>query len=63
MALLKRVLGDRDDRDREFLEFAENIEDQLYRLAYGFCRNRGEAEQYVQDTFVKLLEHWHRLDA
>jgi RNA polymerase sigma factor (sigma-70 family) len=63
VGLLSRFPGQREDRDGEYLEFAVGVEDQLYRVAYALCGNRQDAEQYVQDTFVKLLEHWHRVDA
>ncbi len=33
----------------------------LFRVAHGLLRNRAEAEDIVQDTFVRVLEHRGRL--
>jgi DNA-directed RNA polymerase specialized sigma24 family protein len=30
---------------------------------YAWCRDRGQAEQFVQDTFERLLRIWSRLDS
>lgn len=35
----------------------ERYADRLYRLAFSYCRNRADAEDVVQDTFLKLLRH------
>ena len=29
----------------------------MFRLAYGYCCNRSDAEDVVQEVFLKLLEH------
>jgi len=33
----------------------------LYRVAYSVTRNAGEAEDVVQETFLRVLRHQHRL--
>jgi RNA polymerase sigma-70 factor (ECF subfamily) len=35
----------------------------LYRFAYGFLKSREEAEEVVQDAFVRLWENREKLDA
>ncbi len=35
----------------------------LFRVAHSVLRNRAEAEDAVQDTFVRVLEHRHKLPA
>jgi RNA polymerase sigma factor (sigma-70 family) len=55
--------GDHGDQDDEFLRFAVTVEDELLTVAYAWCRDRGRAEQFVQDTFERLLRSWSRLDA
>jgi RNA polymerase sigma-70 factor (ECF subfamily) len=34
----------------------------LFRVAHSILRNRAEAEDTVQDTFVRVLQHRHLLD-
>ena len=33
----------------------------LFRVAHSILRNRAEAEDVVQDTFIRVLEHQHKL--
>jgi RNA polymerase sigma-70 factor (ECF subfamily) len=35
----------------------------LYRVAHSILRNAAEAEDTVQDTFLRVLEHQHKLPA
>jgi len=47
---------------RTFKETFLPLSDQLYRLALRFLRNREEAEDVVQETFLKLLKMGDRID-
>ena len=38
-------------------EVVEIYADALYRLALSYCRNRADAEDVVQDVFLKYLRH------
>jgi RNA polymerase sigma-70 factor (ECF subfamily) len=47
------------------LTFEDLFEDQherLYRALYLIVGNRHEAEELMQDAFVKVLERWDRID-
>src|SRR5262245_62070827 len=41
--------------------FAEQ-HDRLYRALYLIVGDRHEAEELMQDAFVKVLEHWDRVE-
>lgn len=41
--------------EEAFTQAVEDYGDMLYRLAFGWCRNRSDAEDMVQSAFVKLL--------
>lgn len=41
------------DRDREFTEVYETYVDDLYRLCFSFTKNHMDAEDAVQETFLK----------
>ena len=41
--------------EQEFQQVVERHSLSLYRLAYSFCQNRQDAEDAVQETFVKYL--------
>lgn len=41
----------------DFQQIVEKYAPSLYRLAYNFCLNQSDAEDVVQDVFLKYLEH------
>lgn len=41
--------------DREFFELYERYVDMVFRIGFAFMKNQAEAEDAVQDVFVKLL--------
>jgi RNA polymerase sigma-70 factor, ECF subfamily len=57
LALMARN-GDR----RAFAELVEMYKDKIYHLAYRMLGNRQEAEDAVQETFLKLYTNLHRYD-
>jgi len=50
--------GDR----RAFAELVELYKDKIYHLAYRMLHNAQEAEDVVQETFLKLYANLHRFD-
>jgi len=50
--------GDR----RAFAELVELYKDKIYHLAYRMLGNRQEAEDIVQETFMRLYSNLHRYD-
>ena len=49
-----------DDRDRLFTEQAIPLIDQLFGAALGMTRNRADAEDLVQETFMKAYTKFHQ---
>ena len=49
-----------DDRDRLFAEQAITLIDQLFGAALGMTRNRADAEDLVQETFMKAYTKFHQ---
>ena len=49
-----------DDRDRLFAEQAISLIDQLFGAALGMTRNRADAEDLVQETFMKAYTKFHQ---
>jgi RNA polymerase sigma-70 factor (ECF subfamily) len=49
--------------DASFEEFFEREKADLYGAMCLVTRDRHEAEEIVQDAFVRVLEHWGRVDA
>ena len=49
-----------DDRDRWFAEQAIPLIDQLFGAALGMTRNRADAEDLVQETFMKAYTKFHQ---
>ena len=49
-----------DDRDRLFAEQAIPLIDQLFGAALGMTRNRADAEDLVQETFMKAYTKFHQ---
>ena len=41
----------------QFQQVAEDYGASLYRLAYGYCLNRADAEDVVQEVFLSYLQH------
>ena len=41
----------------EFQQIVEEYAPYLYRLAYSYCLNRADAEDVVQEVFLKYLQH------
>ena len=50
----RKHLGEKN-MDQEFQQVVERYSVTLYRLAYSFCQNRQDAEDAVQETFVRYL--------
>lgn len=40
----------------EYIRIAEQYTDIVYRVAISYCKNKNDAEDAVQNTFVKLLK-------
>ena len=40
----------------EFNRIAEEYTDVVYRATYSYCKNKSDAEDAVQNTFIKLLK-------
>ena len=49
-----------EDRDRLFAEQAIPLIDQLFGAALGITRNRADAEDLVQETFMKAYTKFHQ---
>jgi RNA polymerase sigma-70 factor len=49
-----------EDRDRLFAEQAIPLIDQLFGAALGMTRNRADAEDLVQETFMKAYTKFHQ---
>ncbi len=49
-----------EDRDRLFAEQAIPLIDQLFGAALGMTRNRADAEDLVQETFLKAYTKFHQ---
>ena len=49
-----------DDRDRLFAEQAIPLIDQLFGAALGMTRNRADAEDLVQETFMRAYTKFHQ---
>lgn len=49
--------------EEAFTRAVETYGDRLYRLAFGWCRNRPDAEDMVQSAFVKLLRADKRFES
>jgi RNA polymerase sigma factor (sigma-70 family) len=49
------------DPDRSFEEFFEAESDTLFRRMWLVCGDRSEAEEVVQDSFVRIWERWERV--
>ena len=49
-----------EDRDRLFAEQASPLIDQLFGAALGMTRNRADAEDLVQETFMKAYTKFHQ---
>ncbi len=41
----------------QFQQMVEEYAPSLYRLAYSYCLNRADAEDVVQEVFLKYLQH------
>ena len=60
-----RVGGARTETARTAVDLAALVETysaQLFRVAHSVLRGRAEAEDVVQDVFVRVLEHRRKLD-
>lgn len=45
-----------------FAELVDLYKDRLFHLAYRMLFNRHEAEDIVQETFLRVYKNWHRYD-
>jgi RNA polymerase sigma-70 factor (ECF subfamily) len=52
----------RDGEREAFAELVEIYKGKLFQLAYRMLNNRQEAEDVVQDTFMRMHEHLERYD-
>lgn len=41
--------------EEQFTEAVQSYGDTLYRIAFGWCKNRADGEDVVQSVFIKLL--------
>ncbi len=44
----------------DYQQIVEKYAPSMYRLAYNFCLNRADAEDVVQEVFLRYLEHTPR---
>ena len=49
-----------EEKDRLFAEQALPLVDQLFGAALGMTRNRADAEDLVQETFMKAYTKFHQ---
>ena len=40
----------------EYIEAVETYGNTIYRIAYQYCKNKNDAEDIVQNTFIKLFQ-------
>ncbi|AWB46095.1 RNA polymerase sigma factor SigW [Paenibacillus sp. CAA11] len=52
----------RKGNQEAFAELVELYKDKLYHLAYRMLNNRHEAEDVVQETFLRVHKNWMRYD-
>lgn len=53
--MMQRTMKDSD----KIAEYYELYEQQLYRIAYSILGNVWQAEEAVQETFVRVIKHRH----
>jgi RNA polymerase sigma-70 factor (ECF subfamily) len=56
-------VGDFEDQRRRFVQDAWPLLDQLYRAAWGYTRNRADAEDLVQETMLKAYRGFGRFES
>jgi RNA polymerase sigma-70 factor (ECF subfamily) len=61
--LAQKVDADASAHALTFEDLFEDQHERLYRALYLIVGNRHEAEELMQDAFVKVLERWDRLDS
>ncbi len=52
----------RDGDDHAFRQLFDTYSDKLYRLAVGLLQDEDEAEEVVQESFLRLFEHLDRFE-
>jgi RNA polymerase sigma-70 factor (ECF subfamily) len=52
----------REDDRQGFREIVEEHSSHMYRLAYRMTGNRDDADDIVQETFLRAYRSWHRFD-
>jgi RNA polymerase sigma factor (sigma-70 family) len=62
-ATIAEPVDDDGDAPRGFEEFFLEHREQLFRTLWLIVRNRQEAEEIMQDAFVRVWERWNRVSA
>lgn len=57
------ALEGHDTRDAEFAREALPYMDDVYRFAYSLTRNTADAEDLVQETYLRAFRSWHTFQA
>ena len=42
---------------QKYKEFVSEYANMVFKIAYNYCRNKYDAEDIVQNTFLKLLQY------
>jgi RNA polymerase sigma-70 factor (ECF subfamily) len=61
-SLARQVDADATTRALTFEDLFDEQHERLYRALYLIVGNKHEAEELMQDAFVKVLERWDRID-
>lgn len=49
------------DAGHGFEDFVKGYSDRAFGFAYRLCGNVQEAQEYVQESFLRALSHWHEV--
>ncbi|MBR6729618.1 MAG: sigma-70 family RNA polymerase sigma factor [Clostridia bacterium] len=55
------IIGTSDDRDK-VIRLYEKYKQSLYYVAYKILHDHAAAEDAVHDTFVRIIDHLHKID-
>ncbi len=56
------ILLAKEGNERAFRQLYEDNYEMIYRLAYRYSRSQQDAEDIMQDTFIKAFKEIHRFD-